>query len=553
MRKSKKEIFIILGFLMIAFFMQFPTSSSDPLVYGIYNITILVVYVCIVSAWRASIQSRVLHRMMKMHADGIVFFMIVWIIARTLRNTVFYSIEPWERWCWYMYYIPMILIPMFCFMSARCMGKPEDWKPEKGYYIMYIPAFLMIIGVMTNDIHQLVFKIRDNADGTKVVYGRGILYYCIICWSIVLAVAMLIILVKKCRVPGTKKILWFPISAILIGGIGSMAYIANQINGFVEFSVVSCGVIITTWESCIWMGLIPSNTYYEEMLYGSTVSAIIVDRNNTIRYKAENALSIPEDTIEAAKSKLIEINQNLRLRCVPISGGHVLWTEDISSVNDILSELEEIRHNLEESNDLLSAEISLKQKKAKIDEKNRLYDAIAENVERELNYLRNMLKGMTEDDELLKVKFAIFGILGAYIKRRTNLSLLKEKADKLPAEELVYCIRESLESMKSINISCSFKNYVTGEINADIIILIYNIFQRTVEKALNNVYSFLVNLEEQNHYIYLKMIVEDYRELLPGDFCRDEIKRAGGVLNVEEIDGAEHVVLKIPKGGVDLC
>lgn len=553
MYKSKKNIFLILGLLLVIFLIQFPQDDPDALIYSIYNVIILVVYVVIVYIWREAIHQRVLHKMMVMHADGIVFFMVGWIVMRTLRYTVFYQIEPLERWCWYTYYIPMILIPLFCFMSARCLGEPEDWKPEKAFYAMYIPAFIMIIGVLTNDVHQLAFKIKEGAGPVAEVYDRGPLYLCIVVWALGLSAAMMINLVRKCRVPGTKRLMWFPISAVMIGSICALAYVANQTQGFMEFSIISYGVIITAWESCIWLGLMPSNTHYEEMLLGSSVAVQIINQQNEVCYASEIATVLPDSIIERAKKELVELDENIRLRCKPITGGHVLWTEDVSAVNEILMELEEIGQNLEESNDLLSAEISLKERKAQIDEKNNLYDRIAKSVERQLNYIRNLLKNMTAEDEILDMEFAVIAILGAYIKRQTNLILLKEKSDQIPAEELNYCIRESVECLKTCGVTCSFDFDLTGKTDADMTMLLYDVFERAVEKSLDELFSLLINVYEDNENIYLKMVIEDYRALLPEDYRRKDIEKCDGILLVEEVDGAEYVMLRLPKGGAKTC
>lgn len=549
MLKKRKNIFLVPGILMVMLLMQFPHNNTNALYYSFYNVAVLVIYVVIVSVWRESIHQRVLHKMMVMHADGIIFFMLLWIIMRTLRYTVFYQVEPLERWCWYSYYIPMVMIPLFCFMSARCLGEPEDWKPEKRFYALYIPAFIMVLGVMTNDKHQLAFKIREGSGLVAEVYDRGPIYYCIITWALALSMGMMINLLRKCRIPGTKKILWFPISAVLIGSIVALAYVASQTEGFIEFSIISYGVIIAAWESCIWLGLMPSNTHYEEMFRGSTVSAQIINQNNKVCYTSEKAKVLTEEIIERAKQEVIELEENIRLRCKEISGGYVLWTEDISAVNEILFELEEIGKNLEESNDLLAAEIALKERKAKIDEKNNLYDRIAKIVKRQLDYLRKILKKMSPEDEILDTEFAIVAILGAFIKRQTNLILLKENSDKLPVEELEYCIRESVECLRVCNIHSSFNFSVSGKIDADIMILLYDIFQRTIEKALNDIYTILINVTEKGDDIYLKIVLEDYRALLPQNYRREDIEKYNGMIQIEDIDGAEYVTLRLPKGG----
>ena len=52
--------------------------------------------------------------------------------------------------------------------------------------------------------------------------------------------------------------------------------------------------------------------------------------------------------------------------------------------------------------------------------------------------------------------------------------------------------------------------------------------------------------------ICLKMVLEDYRALLPEDYQREEIVRRNGILSVKEIDGAEYVLLRMSKGGENI-
>ena len=58
----------------------------------------------------------------------------------------------------------------------------------------------------------------------------------------------------------------------------------------------------------------------------------------------------------------------------------MLWVEDISMVQDVLKKLERISSRLSENNNLLKAEVELKEKQAQTDEHMRIYDKITEEV-----------------------------------------------------------------------------------------------------------------------------------------------------------------------------
>ena len=170
-----------------------------------------------------------------------------------------------------------------------------------------------------------------------------------------------------------------------------------------------------------------------------------------------------------------------------------------------------------------------------------------------MNYIRNLLKNMTADDDILDTEFAVIAILGAYIKRQTNLILLKEKTDRIPSEELNYCIRESVECLKTCNVSCSFHFDLAGEMDADMVMLLYDIFERAIEKSLDELFSVLINVYEKNQNVYLKIVIEDYRALLPEDYRKEDLIECDGTLRIEEIDGVEYVMLRLPKGGAKTC
>ena len=90
---------------------------------------------------------------------------------------------------------------VFLFYIAMFMNKTRKEEVNtKKWYLLLIPAVLLVAGVMTNDYHGLVFYFPDgpvNASGHSGTYVNGPILFVIIGWEIVLIIVSLIIILRK--------------------------------------------------------------------------------------------------------------------------------------------------------------------------------------------------------------------------------------------------------------------------------------------------------------------------------------------------------------------
>jgi len=143
---------------------------------------IFAIYISMLSIWSISIWRRMMHSHIRGYLLGIAGLMLFWIFVRTLKNFPFNNIEPVNRWLWYCYYISMILIPLLSFFAALCLGKSENWRPRRRYNLLYIPAVILIFGILTNDLHQLAFAFPLGIENWDSHYEYNILYYFAVLW-----------------------------------------------------------------------------------------------------------------------------------------------------------------------------------------------------------------------------------------------------------------------------------------------------------------------------------------------------------------------------------
>ena len=152
------NVLLSIFLLLFANFVRVIMMGISSAMYEISHIVVLMIYLGMLVSWGISVYDRVVNRAIRRYLIFLVALMIFWMLMRTLRLTVFHYVFPIGQWCWYAYYISMILIPQFCLFASKYIGKPEEYRLSGKWYGTYIPSAIMIVGILTNDLHQLAFR-----------------------------------------------------------------------------------------------------------------------------------------------------------------------------------------------------------------------------------------------------------------------------------------------------------------------------------------------------------------------------------------------------------
>ena len=100
---------------------------------------------------------------------SVAILMIFWLAIRTFKWHFLADGDPLGRYIWYCYYIPMILIPLLGVFITMCIGKPENFKLDRRFNLLYIPAIILIVFILTNDFHNLT-NIFPNLKNMKLYF-----------------------------------------------------------------------------------------------------------------------------------------------------------------------------------------------------------------------------------------------------------------------------------------------------------------------------------------------------------------------------------------------
>ncbi|MBQ7726888.1 MAG: hypothetical protein IJT66_07070, partial [Clostridia bacterium] len=249
---------------------NFPTRNLST-IYLLFLSAFLIRYY----AYRVS-GSGVLSLMMR----SLSWMAFLLLFLRGIKYSVFAGVAVLARHTWYLYYLPMLLLPLFFFYVALLISsKGDSFFPKKWCWTGALTIILILL-VLTNDWHQLVFRFRPGFENWDSDYSRGLLFYLITAWQYLLYLAAVLTLWLKCRIGNAKKNVWLTAIPFVLGITMSVLLITETmptINGnhIIEFPEAHICMVACVLECCMKLGLIPTNKRYGKIFGLLSLSAQI--------------------------------------------------------------------------------------------------------------------------------------------------------------------------------------------------------------------------------------------------------------------------------------
>ena len=171
-RKSVAKLCLALGLFVLAGFFRQMDRLAAPLPSAVCFLLTNLIYIGLAMAWGFSISRRTLHRDDRRWLLLGCAMAVLWLFLRAVKYR-FFSDDAITRHLWYLYYVPQILAPLFSLFAALQLGRREGDALSRKWYLLFIPAVLLIGGVLTNDLHQTGFSRRaGRCDAGSGLYPR---------------------------------------------------------------------------------------------------------------------------------------------------------------------------------------------------------------------------------------------------------------------------------------------------------------------------------------------------------------------------------------------
>ena len=503
------------------------------------------IYVFLFSAWSYSLWNRIVQTQVRRYLLAISALMVLWILLRSIK----YSIENTdaERWLWYFYYFPMLFIPMLSVFVSRSLGTGEDFRLPRWTKILYLPTLLLLLLVLTNDLHQQVFSFPSGVLSDQAYrYESG--HFFVLAWEALCAGVALLSMVKNCRIPRSRRIRWLPLVPLALSLAYAYAYVKKVHWVWVlagDITVSQCLIFASILECCIQCGLIQSNLGYDELFEATSLPVQITDPAFCSQYvSAAMQGALPQSELRQMQQDTAHLDCDTLLKRHKLRRGWVFWKEDISALNQLRKELELTRDELRDTGDVLAAENAQHARWLRLTEENRLYDMMETQTARQIAMLRNLLAELqkTEDSGRARHLLGQVIIIGTYIKRRSNLIFVGVQRGSISVQELRLCLNESAENLCLYGAECSALIKGDGQLSIEQATAAYSLFEAVVEAELESLRSLLVSIEV-GEALHMNLCIS-------GEAPLRHLKDPFPALEWEEDeDGLQYVMLRVEKSG----
>lgn len=497
-KQNNKTGFLVAGMVFSAIALRVLGKFGILIVPG--GIVRSLIYIALYIGWGISVSKRIMQVQVRHYLIAVSGLVVFWFVIRSMKY-FFITDTGIARQLWYLYYLPMLFIPLFSLFVAISLGKPENARLSKtALLLLSIPTVLCLLLVLTNDLHQLVFSFPEGEVWTDDNMSYSFGYFFVIGWEILCALAAFVIMIIKCRLSYRKKYLPFLLLAcsivyafIYVSGVEWMQLIGGDI------AAAQCLMFTGILESCIQCGLIQTNTGYEELFMASRLGAQITDQGNTVCLASSNAGGLTDEQRMSAKTHPVLADKTTLIKSKPIRFGHVLWQEDVSELTEAIEQIEENCRDLSERNRLRQENLETKKKILSLQEKNRAADVLNRETAGQISMIEHLLTLYDTENDAKKREKLLAGaaVLGAYIKRYGNLLLVSHREETADIRDLSRCFEDSFVNLELLDVKC------LCTLPADVILAtkdmlrIYRTFETILEDCLFDLHSVWVNARER--------------------------------------------------------
>ena len=477
---------------------------------------------------------------------------LLMILLRGIKYSAVSEVGVLARHTWYLYYVPMLLIPLFMFYISLLVSQKSGARIHRAWYLTFAVTAAFILIVLTNDLHQAVFAFKPGFENWDGDYSHGWLFYAATVWQYALYFAAIIILVIKCRIGSSKKNAWVIMLPFALGVLmfallltGNMPkLLGTNIIEFPEALICTAAAVL---EGCMELGLIPTNTDYGKLFRIISISAQITDRKGNPVYSSNSAH--PLSPGQFASESGTRIGEHTVLNKMKIPGGYGFWQDDMTELDRLNGELAEAKEALAEEAELIRLQSDLKENQVKIEQRTLTYDMIAKRTERQSQSISRLAKEAREsaDASLKEENRRRITLLGAYIKRFANLMLLSKEGDAVEAGELALSVSEVLRYLNYCGIPGEFVGGAECTVPSGAALAVFEAFEALLETNYRRLAGVFVNLSVKDDVIF-KVTFENMTEGLGPD-TEKELSEAGVGCEIQHEDGVAYVCFTLPRGG----
>lgn len=503
--------------------------------------------------WQGTVSHRMSRRDVRRAVNVMSWLIVGWLLLRLFKYQLL-SEGILSRMCWYGYYLFQLALPVALLYLAEILDRPEGdiplvrppWPPLVCYAIS-------VLLVMTNDWHQLVFHFDLNGNWFND-YGYGIGY-----WMIIAASALFLLLAMgKLFIKGRKSPYWGGkvLPLLFFGGLAAyvIAYIYRvPLAWESDLTVCICILSVLFFETVLHAGLVPVNVQYQRLFASAPIRLTLLDECGHTVLSSRGAppvsRSIWQRLLADMEHPLLR-DHDTQLHAVPIHGGMAVWQEDLSQLNRLRTQIQDVQGRLEAANGLLREEGDVKKRLLAAETNRAMFEQLDRDMERRIQTLGRLIETLPETPHPRGLT-AYITLCLCHIKRRCNLFFLARQGDGLPGEELSIYLDELAELARYAGLRLLIRCGQRGALEIRRAALCYDFAFEAISWALGeNASPLLGYLEPEGaHLVFRFLPGGDPGQWRFSEELTTAVAALGGQIACKDLDDAVGICLTMPWGG----
>lgn len=493
-----------------------------------------VLALAIYTIWIALLYIRIFDKTLKKYVLSIGVLLAFWMVVRMFKT---YTTGYVTEMLWYLYYIPLLLIPTFYYNCSSYLINSKNKKRRIATIVISTILFLLVI---TNSLHNIVFKIKSNIND----YNHNIGYFIIVVWILCLIVVAILNLIKSSKNKGYKNIISISI-IILIGLVYTILYIKNvPVIRKTNMSVIIGTLFCVGLEMMLDFNLIPNNFRYKKIFKNSNLPLEIISKDGKTRIATNHSINLKENIINDIKDNKVKNtykDNNIVKNVKAISGGYSIEEKDFSKINEYEKELKLIQQELIEQETILQKQRKIATEIYETKLKSEIIELLDEKIEQKRNLINELIKEMkiTDIDKMQDIK-----LLLNYCKRMSSLVISSYNKEKYDNKRLEIIINEMLIEAQALGINGVLKTN-NFEISSGETANIYEIIFETIMKFRET--NFILYIQVNNSYTEIKYLFDGKHKNFKKEIEKLQLEKLLKIEQIIDEDGTT-IKLKILRG-----
>lgn len=488
MRIGKRQFFYVSGaFLLLCLVSAyrqislrlFPGDALRP--YLVY-----AVYFFLLAGWMRSIARRVTQPNMRTYLLAEAEIILLWMTVRFIQDAFLVSNILRMRASGYLIVIPAVIVPLTSLYATFGVGRAERYRLPRRWLWLWVPAALLILMAMTDPWHHLFFAVIPGEPQPNLYFHPYIGLWLVYIWAFTMMALRIAILYRRNRALRHKPLFYqlIPFVGPILLALYCLPYSLSAFLVSYELIELSAGLAfieVASWEAVMFAGLVPINSQYEEVFDRSTIAMQILDQEGQPLARSSSA-----PALSAEKFSLLRMHGSLvtatgaEMQLHPIDDRYLIWQRDVSELRSVIDQLHHSTQELSQESALLGQELKIQSKQTAIQEQNRIYDQLTQEVGSQLALIQKLLqkKNTTTDLETL---FRRICLLGTYVKRRCNLRLIEQTNGTIPPEDLEISFRDMADCLAEMGIVSEVIRRSGAPLCSDLSLLVFDLFEFLLE------------------------------------------------------------------------